>query len=62
MCEKKKTVLVEHEVKESFEDCVNGDYVEYNGKVWIFRGWGWGTYPNIEDLETGEITEIYPYY
>ena len=56
-----KKVIIVQDVKESFEECKKGDYVEYNGKVYEWVGWSWGTYPNIKDIETGEVTEIYPY-
>ena len=57
-----KKVLIEKEVKNSFEDCKTRDYVSYRGKVYEFLGWSYGTYPNIRDLETNEEIEIYPYF
>ena len=55
-----KYVTIKVKVK-SINEASKGDYVEYNDKVYIFRGWSHGTYPMLEK-EDGETIEIYPYY
>jgi len=56
----KKYIVVKFEIK-NINDAKTGEYVEYNDKVYKFLGWEYGTYPILEDVETGDETQIYPY-
>lgn len=38
-----------------------GEYVEWDGEVYKFLGYEYGTYPVVEDLETGK-TKTLPHY
>ena len=38
-----------------------GDFVSWEGTVYKFLGWDYGTYPIVEDLETGETKNL-PHY
>lgn len=42
-------------MSESFQ---NGEYVEFDGVVYKFLGYEWGTYPVVEDLETGKTKTL----
>lgn len=45
-------------LSDSFKE---GEYVRWKDKVYKFRGWEYGTYPVVEDLETGETITL-PHY
>jgi hypothetical protein len=54
-----KYVIIKKKVV-SIDDAKEGDYVEYNGEIYKFLGWDYGSYPVLED-EEGEVKTIYPY-
>lgn len=56
-----KYILTKVKVKKLSSKLTKGDYVEYNGKVYLFEGWDYGTYPICRDLETNEQVQI-PHY
>lgn len=48
-------------VKKLSSKLKKGDYVEHDGKVYLFEGWDYGTYPICRDLETNEQVQL-PHY
>ena len=54
-------VLIKTKVKKLSSKLIKGDYIEYNGKVYLFEGWDYGTYPICRDLETNEQV-VLPHY
>jgi len=43
------------------DDFKVGDLVSWEGIAYKFKGWDYGTYPVVEDLETGETKNL-PHY
>lgn len=54
-------ILTKAKVKKLSSKLKKGDYVEYNGRVYLFEGWDYGTYPLCRDLETNEQVQL-PHY
>jgi hypothetical protein len=56
-----KYILTKVKVKKLSSKPKKGDYVEHDGKVYLFEGWDFGTYPICRDLETNEQVQL-PHY
>jgi hypothetical protein len=58
----KKRIYIEVEAKEwGVDDIKKGDYFTYKGKVYVFEGYEYGTYPFARDVETDEQIQL-PHY
>ena len=54
-----KYIYIKVKVKDlNDSDLSKGDYIEWNGEVFKFLGWEYGTYPIAENLETGETITL----
>lgn len=51
-------VYIKKKVKTLEDKPSVGDYVKFNNKIYEFRGWSYGTYPLLKDLETNEEKEF----
>jgi hypothetical protein len=60
-----KKIIVEkliYQLQDLFDSKVSeGDYLEYNGELYIFNGYDFGTYPLATHIETGEQIKL-PHY
>lgn len=57
-----KKVWIEVEVKDWEDKTLEpNDFVEYEDRIYRFKGYEYGTYPICEDLLTGEIITL-PHY
>ena len=58
----KKYIVTKVKVKKLFDKGLkSGDYIKHNGKLYIFEGWDYGTYPICRDVETNEQVQL-PHY
>ena len=54
-----KKVIIEHEVKSLWdEDLKEGDYIDYDGVIYRFDGYEYGTYPIATNIKTGEQEQL----
>ena len=60
--EEEKFIVKKVKIKKLFDkDLKPGDYIEYDGKIYEFDGYDYGTYPICKDIETGEQVQL-PHY
>lgn len=58
----KEIITLEVELKTlDDKDLKKGDYIKFEGEIYRFDGYEWGTYPIATNVKTGEQREL-PHY
>jgi hypothetical protein len=57
---KETYITIKVEPKDLFDkSVVDGDYVEYQGRIYKFCGWEYGHTAHLTDIETNETITVY---